>query len=85
MRKYINLFAFILTTFFFIVYWTQVVNWYYEGVNWYGIIGAGFAANGGFIGNTLHYIIEKNAEYQSDHGGKDMPWIANIKSIFKRK
>ena len=49
-----------------------------------GLIGAGVAANGGFIGNITHTIIEKNEEYKSEHGGKDMPFVANIKKIFKR-
>ena len=85
MKRYFNIFTVLLTLFFLIVYWTQVVNWYYEGVNWYGIIGAGVAANGAFIGNTLHIIVEKNAEYKSKHGGNDIPWIASIKSIFNNK
>ena len=84
MRKVLNIFSHISTTFFFIVYWTQVSNWYYDGVEWYGLIGAGVAANGGFIGNITHTIIEKNEEYKSEHGGKDMPFVANIKKIFKR-
>lgn len=84
MRKTLNILSHVLTTFFFIVYWTQVSNWYYDGVEWYGLIGAGIAANGGFIANIAHTIIEKNEEYKYHHNGQDMPFIRKIKSIFKK-
>lgn len=77
----LNILSHVVTTFFFIVYWTQVWSWYDDGVEWYGIIGSGVAANGGFIGNILHTIIEANAAYKAKHGGKDMPLVANIKKI----
>lgn len=80
--KTINIIYYIVTTFFFIVYWTQVWGWYDDGVEWYGIIGAGVAANGAFFGNITHSIIEANDTYKSKHGGEDMPLVKNIKSIF---
>ena len=80
--KTINIIYYIVTTFFFIVYWTQVWGWYEDGVEWYGIIGAGVAANGAFFGNIAHSIIEANDAYRADHGGEDMPLVKNIKSIF---
>ena len=80
----LNILSHVLTTFFFVVYWTQVGSWYYDGVEWYGLIGAGVAANGGFIGNIIWTIMTKNEEYKYKHGGKDMPFVANIKKIFGR-
>lgn len=81
--KIVNLIYWILTTFFFVAYWTQVGSWINSGeVELYGIIGAGVAANGAFIGNIVWTIITKNDEYKSKHGGKDMPFVKNIKSIF---
>ena len=84
MGKTLNILSHILTTFFFVVYWTQVSNWYSDGVEWYGIIGSGVAANGAFIGNILHTIIEKNEEYKQNHNGQDMPFILKIKSLYKK-
>jgi len=81
--KIVNVIYWILTTFFFVVYWTQVGSWINSGdVELYGIIGAGVAANGAFIGNIVWTIINKNDEYKSKHGGEDMPFVKNIKSIF---
>ena len=81
--KIVNLIYWILTTFFFVAYWTQVGSWINSGeVELYGIIGAGIAANGAFIGNIVWTIINKNDEYKSKHGGEDMPFVKNIKSIF---
>ncbi len=81
--KIVNVIYWILTTFFFVVYWTQVGSWIDSGdVELYGIIGAGVAANGAFIGNIVWTIITKNDEYKSKHGGEDMPFVKNIKSIF---
>lgn len=81
--KIVNVIYWILTTFFFVVYWTQVGSWINSGdVELYGIIGAGIAANGAFIGNIVWTIINKNDEYKSKHGGEDMPFVKNIKSIF---
>jgi len=85
MNKYINIFYWVLTTFFFVVYWTQVGNWYNDGVELYGIIGAGIAANGAFIGNIVWTISTKNAEYKAKHGGKDMPFVASLKHMFTWK
>ena len=85
MNKFINIFYWVITTFFFIVYWTQVGDWYNSGdVEMYGIIGAGIAANGAFFGNIIWTIIVKNEEYKASHNGKDMPFIGKIKMIFKR-
>ena len=54
MNKFINIFYWVITTFFFIVYWSQVGDWYNSGeVEMYGIIGAGIAANGAFFGNII--------------------------------
>lgn len=80
--KGLNIIYWIVTTFFFVVYWTQVSNWYYEGVNWYGLIGAGFAANGGFIANIVWTISTKNDEYRYYHNGEDMPFVKTLKTIF---
>jgi hypothetical protein len=81
--KIVNLIYWILTTLFFVVYWSQVGSWINSGdVELYGIIGAGVAANGAFIGNIVWTIINKNDEYKSKHGGEDMPFVKNIKSIF---
>jgi len=82
--KPINAIYYLVTTFFFVVYWTQVWGWYDDGVEWYGIIGAGVAANGGFFANIIHSIMEKNDEYKAEHGGQDMPFVKNIKKIFGR-
>lgn len=84
MNKFINIIYWVVTTFFFIVYWTQVGDWYNSGeVEMYGIIGAGIAANGAFFGNIIWTIMTKNEEYKAKHGGKDMPFVASIKNIFK--
>ncbi len=84
-NKMINIFYWIITTLFFVIYWSQVGSWYNSGeVEMYGIIGAGIAANGGFIGNIVWTIITKNEEYKYKHGGNDMPFVANIKKIFGR-
>lgn len=84
-NKLINIFYWVITTFFFVIYWTQVGSWYNSGdVEMYGIIGAGIAANGAFIGNIIWTIITKNEEYKYKHGGKDMPFVTNIKKIFGR-
>ena len=86
MNKYVNIIYWVLTTFFFVVYWTQVGSWYNSGdVEMYGIIGAGIAANGAFIGNIAWTISTKNAEYQAKHGGKDMPFVASLKRMFAWK
>ena len=77
-----NILTHVITTFFFVVYWTQVCSWYDDGVEWYGIIGAGVAANGGFIGNIAHSIIEANDAYKTEHKGEDMPLVRNLKKIF---
>jgi hypothetical protein len=78
----LNIISHVLTTFFFVVYWTQVWSWYDDGVEWYGIIGSGVAANGGFIGNIAHSIIEANDAYKASHKGEDMPLVKNLKKIF---
>jgi len=78
----LNILSHVLTTFFFVVYWTQVWSWYDDGVEWYGIIGSGVAANGAFIGNIAHSIIEANDAYKSSHNGEDMPLVKNLKKIF---
>lgn len=82
MNKYVNIIYWVLTTFFFVVYWTQVGSWYNGDVEMYGIIGAGIAANGAFIGNVIWTISTKNAEYKAKHGGKDMPFVASLKLMF---
>lgn len=85
MNKAINIVYWIVTTFFFVAYWTQVGGWYSSGdVEMYGIIGAGIAANGAFFGNIVWTIITKNEEYKLSHGGKDMPFVAKFKKIFGR-
>ena len=81
----VNAVYWIVTTFLFIAYWSQVSNWYYDGVEWYGLIGAGVAANGAFIGNIIWTIITKNEKYKLEHNGQDMPFVANFKNIFKIK
>ncbi len=81
----VNAVYWIVTTFLFIAYWSQVSSWYYGGVEWYGIIGGGVAANGAFIGNIVWAIITKNEEYKLEHNGQDMPFVANFKNIFKIK
>ena len=83
--KVVNIIYWLVTTFFFIVYWTQVGSWYYDGVEMYGIIGAGVAANGGFFGNIIWTIINKNDIYKTSHKGEDMPFVKSIKGIFTRK
>jgi hypothetical protein len=82
MNKLINIIYWVVTSFFFIVYWTQVSSWYYDGVEWYGIIGAGIAANGAFIGNIVWTIITKNEKYKLNHNGEDMPFVKKFKSLF---
>jgi len=84
MNKIVNIVYWVVTTFFFIAYWTQVSSWYYDGVEWYGIIGSGVAANGAFIGNILWTISTKNEEYKFNNNGEDMPFVANVKKIFRR-
>jgi len=84
MKNFINIFYWVITTFFFIVYWTQVGSWIDSGeVELYGIIGAGIAANGGFFGNIIWTIITKNDEYKASHNGEDMSFVKSIKNIFK--
>jgi len=82
MNKTVNLIYWVVTGFLFIAYWTQVGSWYNDGVEWYGIIGAGVAANGAFIGNIVWTIIGKNDEYKSNHNGEDMPFVKKFKSLF---
>jgi hypothetical protein len=83
MNKFINIFYWVITTFFFIVYWSQVGDWYNSGeVEMYGIIGAGIAANGAFFGNIIWTIMVKNEEYKASHKGEDMPFVKSIKNIF---
>ena len=81
----VNVVYWVVTTFLCIAYWSQVSSWYYDGVEWYGLIGAGVAANGAFIGNIVWAIITKNEEYKLEHNGQDMPFVANFKNIFKIK
>ena len=84
--SFFNILTHLVTTFFFVVYWTQVGSWYDDGVDWYGIIGSGVAANGAFFGNITHSIMEANAAYQSTHGGEDMPLVKNLsKLLFWKK
>jgi hypothetical protein len=78
----VNIIYWIVTSLFFIIYWTQVGSWIDDGVELYGILGAGIAANGAFIANVIWTIITKNDKYKFNHGGKDMPFIATIKQIF---
>jgi hypothetical protein len=78
----VNIVYWIVTTFFFIMYWTLVGSWYNDGVEWYGIIGSGIAANGAFFGNIIWTIITKNEEYKLDHNGEDMPFVKNFKNLF---
>ena len=80
-----NIIYWVVTTFFFIAYWVMLPSWINDDVELYGLIGAGIAANGAFIGNIIHAIIEKNEKYKLDHNGEDMPFVKNIKSIFGRK
>ena len=82
MNILINTIYWIVTGFFFIVYWTQVSSWYNDGVDWYGIIGAGIAANGAFIGNIIWTISGKNDVYKFNNNGKDMPFVKKFKSLF---
>jgi len=82
MNILINTIYWIVTGFFFIVYWTQVSSWYNDGVDWYGIIGAGIAANGAFIGNIIWTIISKNDAYKLEHNGQDMSFVKKFKSLF---
>ncbi len=78
----VNVIYWVVTTFLFIAYWSQVSSWYCDGVEWYGLIGAGVAANGAFIGNIVWTIITKNEAYKLGHNGEDMPFVANFKNIF---
>jgi hypothetical protein len=82
MNILLNIIYWIVTTFFFIAYWTQVSSWYYDGVDWYGIIGSGVAANGAFIGNILWTISTKNEEYKFNNNGEDMPFVKKFKYLF---
>ena len=77
-----NVIYWIVTTFFFLLFWTQVGSWYNDGVEWYGIIGSGIAANGAFIGNIIWTIITKNEAYKLDHNGEDMPFVKSFKNLF---
>jgi hypothetical protein len=81
-NKIVNVIYWVVTTFFFLAYWTQVGSWYNDGVEWYGLIGAGVAANGAFIGNIIWTIITKNDVYKFEHNGKDMPFVSKFKNIF---
>jgi hypothetical protein len=81
----LNIICWLVTTFFFVIYWTQVGSWYYDGVEWYGIIGAGVAANGAFFGNIIWTISTKNDIYKATHKGEDMPFVKNFKNIFGLK
>lgn len=86
MNKIVNIVYWVVTTFFFVVYWTQVGSWYYDGVEWYGLIGAGVAANGAFFGNIAWTIITKNDVYKLEHKGEDMPLVKSLKKLlFWRK
>lgn len=86
MNKIVNIIYWVVTTFFFVVYWTQVGSWYYDGVEWYGLIGAGVAANGAFFGNIAWTIITKNDVYKLEHKGEDMPLVKSLKKLlFWRK
>ena len=81
-NKIVNIIYWVVTTFFFLAYWTQVGSWYNDGVEWYGLIGAGVAANGAFIGNIAWTIITKNEAYKLEHNGEDMPFVKGFKNIF---
>jgi hypothetical protein len=81
----VNILYWIVTTFFFVIYWTFVGSWIEDGVELYGIIGAGVAANGGFIANVIWTISTKNDEYKFYHGGRDMPFVSKFKKIFNIK
>lgn len=81
-NKIVNVIYWVVTTFFFLAYWTQVGSWYNDGVEWYGLIGAGVAANGAFIGNIVWTIITKNDVYKFEHNGEDMPFVKGFKNIF---
>ena len=81
MNKIVNIVYWVVTTFFFVVYWTQVGSWYYDGVEWYGLIGAGVAANGAFFGNIAWTIITKNDVYKLEHKGEDMPLVKSLKKL----
>lgn len=84
--KLINMIYWLLTSFFFIIYWVMLPNWISSGdVDLYGLIGSGIAANGAFIGNIVWTIINKNDIYKLEHNGKDMPFIAKIKQFFNIK
>ena len=82
MNILINTIYWVITGFIFITYWTHVSSWYYGDVDLYGIIGAGIAANGAFIGNIIWTISGKNDVYKFNHNGEDMPFIKKIKSLF---
>jgi hypothetical protein len=64
--KIIDAIYFVLTTTFFVLYWTLVWSW--TDVEPYGIIGAGIAANGAFFANLIHFLIEANARHKAYHG-----------------
>ena len=81
----VNVIYWVITAFLFIAYWSQVSSWYYDDVEWYGLIGTGVAANGAFIGNIVWTIITKNEKYKLEHNGQDMSFVANFKNIFKIK
>lgn len=81
-----NIIYWIVTTFFFVIYWVLVPGWVSsEDVEPYGYIGAGIAANGAFIGNIIWTISSKNDVYKYNHNGQDMPFVAKFKSIFNIK
>lgn len=81
MNNILNIVYWIVTTFFFVAFWTQVGSWYNDGVDWYGIIGSGVAANGAFIGNIAWTISTKNDVYKFNHNGEDMPFVKSLKKF----
>lgn len=78
-----NIIYWIVTTFFFVIYWVLLPSWIQSGdVDLYGLIGSGVAANGAFIGNIIWTIITKNEEYKLEHNGEDMPFVKKFKNLF---
>jgi hypothetical protein len=85
-KKGMNIIYWIVTSFFFVIYWVLLPSWIQSGdVELYGLIGSGIAANGGFIGNIVWTIMTKNDKYKYYHNGKDMPFVVKLKKIFKVK
>lgn len=79
----VNVVYWVVTTFFFIAYWVMLPKWINDGdIELYGLVGAGIAANGAFIGNIVWTIIVENEKYKLNNNGKDMPFVANFKNIF---